>query len=176
MLLFMNPQKKLDGSPLKNTRHMLLYALIVIIVLLMCQIIGYWINNNIPQNTSIEINDFLRFTHIRNFGGIFGLAQNMGWLFALISVLLLVGVSIYLWIHPSTQKYEYICFGFIVGGGLSNILDRVIYGSVIDFIDVQNIPLWNYIFNHRRLNDSRRYLANVGHEFVSAKELKRPKN
>ena len=88
---------------------MLLYALIVIIVLLMCQIIGYWINNNIPQNTSIEINDFLRFTHIRNFGGIFGLAQNMGWLFALISVLLLVGVSIYLWIHPSTQKYEYIC-------------------------------------------------------------------
>jgi signal peptidase II len=26
-------------------------------------------------------------------------------------------------------------------------LDRVIYGSVIDFIDVQNIPLWNYIFN-----------------------------
>lgn len=132
---------------MKNTRHMLLYALIVIIVLLMCQIIGYWINNNIPQNTSIEINDFLRFTHIRNFGGIFGLAQNMGWLFALISVLLLVSVSIYLWIHPSTQKYEYICFGFIVGGGLSNIVDRVIYGSVIDFIDVQNIPLWNYIFN-----------------------------
>ena len=72
---------------------MLLYALIVIIVLLMCQLIGYWVNNNIPQNTSIEINDFLRFTHIRNFGGIFGLAQNMGWLFALISVLLLDGVS-----------------------------------------------------------------------------------
>ncbi|MEC7765651.1 MAG: signal peptidase II, partial [Pseudomonadota bacterium] len=44
-------------------------------------------------------------------------------------------------------RYEYICFGFIVGGGGSNILDRLVYGSVIDFINIQQIPYWNYIFN-----------------------------
>ena len=126
---------------------MRLYGLIVLLVLVICQLGGVWVNSNIPQNTSIEINNFLYLTHIRNFGGIFGLAQNMGWLFGLISLILLASVSVYLWKHSSVQRYEYVCFGFIVGGGLSNVLDRLIYGSVIDFIDVQNIPLWNYIFN-----------------------------
>ena len=126
---------------------MRLYGLIVLLVLVICQLGGVWVNSNIPQNTSIEINNFLYLTHIRNFGGIFGLAQNMGWLFGLISLILLAGVSVYLWKHSSVQRYEYVCFGFIVGGGLSNVLDRLIYGSVIDFIDDQNIPLWNYIFN-----------------------------
>ena len=124
-----------------------LFGLVVLVVLVICQLVGLWINNTIPQNTSVEINEFLHLTHIRNFGGIFGFAQNMGWLFGLISLLLLLCVSAYLWTQVSAQRYEYVCFGFIVGGGLSNVLDRLIYGSVIDFIDVQNIPLWNYIFN-----------------------------
>jgi signal peptidase II len=50
-------------------------------------------------------------------------------------------------LSKTIQRYEYICFGFIVGGGASNILDRLVYGSVIDFIDIQHIPYWNYIFN-----------------------------
>mgnify|MGYP001167866694 FL=1 len=132
---------------MKNIKHMYLYGCLVLGVLIVCQLSGFWINENLPQNTSLEINDFLYFTHIRNFGGIFGLGQDMGWLFGLISLFLLIGVSAYLWMSPATRRYEYICFGFIVGGGLSNVLDRLIYGSVIDFIDIQNIPFWNYIFN-----------------------------
>ena len=126
---------------------MYLYGYLVLGVLIVCQLSGFWINENLPQNTSLEINDFLYLTHIRNFGGIFGLGQDMGWLFGLISLFLLIGVSAYLSMSPATRRYEYICFGFIVGGGLSNVLDRLIYGSVIDFIDIQNIPFWSYIFN-----------------------------
>jgi signal peptidase II len=35
----------------------------------------------------------------------------------------------------------------VVGGGASNVLDRLFYGSVVDFINVQHIPFWHYIFN-----------------------------
>jgi signal peptidase II len=73
--------------------------------------------------------------------------QGMGWIFAVISIGLLIGVSAYLWFSPAIKRYEYISFGFIVGGGASNILDRFVYGSVIDFIDIQHVPYWNYIFN-----------------------------
>ena len=131
----------------KKSHYICLYIAIVLFVLLICQLIGIWVNDNIAQNSSLKINNFLYLTHIRNFGGIFGLAQNMGWLFALIGFGLLIGVSIYLWIGADARRYEYICFGLIVGGGASNILDRIIYGSVIDFIDIQHIPYWNYIFN-----------------------------
>ena len=131
----------------KKLKYMCFYGSIALFVLLICQLIGAWVNNNIAENSTLQITNFFHLTHIRNFGGIFGLAQNMGWLFALISVGLLIGISIYLWIGKGVQRYEYICFGFIVGGGASNILDRLIYGSVVDFIDVQHIPYWNYIFN-----------------------------
>ncbi|MDD9891402.1 MAG: signal peptidase II [Gammaproteobacteria bacterium] len=130
-----------------KSTNLSLYFGIVLGVLACSQLIGYWVNNNIALNTTWEINGLIHFTHIRNYGGIFGLAQGMGWLFGLISVSVLGAVTAYLWLGKEVSRYEFICFGFIVGGGASNILDRLIYGSVIDFIDIQHIPYWNYVFN-----------------------------
>lgn len=130
-----------------KTSNMLSFASIVLGVLALSQLIGYWVNSAIPQNTTIEWNSLIHFTHIRNHGGVFGMLQGMGGIFAAISIGLLIAVSAYLWFSPAIKRYEYICFGFIVGGGASNILDRFVYGSVIDFIDIQHIPYWNYIFN-----------------------------
>lgn len=118
-----------------------------LIVCTVSQITGYFVNSNIPLNSTIEINSLIHFTHVRNFGGVFGLFQGMGWIFGLVSIALLLGVAAYLWLSKDLKKYEYFCFGFIVGGGASNILDRLIHSSVIDFIDIQHIPYWNYVFN-----------------------------
>lgn len=130
-----------------KANKMAIFSTIAGSVLLASQAIGYWVNNNIQQNTTLEINSLIHFTHIRNFGGVFGMFQGSGGVFALISLSLLAVVIAYLALSKTIQRYEYICFGFIVGGGASNILDRLLYGSVIDFIDVQHIPYWNYIFN-----------------------------
>ena len=132
----------------KKTINMLCFAGIVLGVLAVSQLnrlLGE--HSTIPENTSVELNSLIHFTHIRNHGGVFGMLQGMGGIFAVISIALLLGVSAYLWFSSSIERYEYICFGFIVGGGASNILDRFVYGSVIDFIDIQHIPYWNYVFN-----------------------------
>jgi len=126
---------------------MVWFGSIVFVVVALSQFIGYLVNINIPESTTIELNSLIHFTHVRNHGGVFGLLQGKGWLFAIISGLLLGAVVVYLCIGKGIQPHEYICFGFIVGGGLSNVLDRLIYGSVIDFIDIQHIPYWNYVFN-----------------------------
>ena len=110
-----------------KSTNLSLYFGIVLGVLACSQLIGYWVNNNIALNTTWEINGLIHFTHIRNYGGIFGLAQGMGWLFGLISVSVLGAVTAYLWLGKEVSRYEFICFGFIVGGGASNILDRLIY-------------------------------------------------
>ncbi|GAB5500797.1 MAG: signal peptidase II [Pseudohongiellaceae bacterium] len=131
----------------RKSINMALYLGVACFVALLSQYTGYWVNNNIDINTTLELNSLIHLTHIRNYGGVFGFAQGMGWLFALISVALLLGVTLYLWLGKHVQRHEFVCFGFIVGGGISNILDRLLYGSVIDFIDIQHIPYWNYVFN-----------------------------
>ena len=130
-----------------KARNMFCFVGIVSGVLILSQLIGFWVNTTIPQNTTVEINSLIHFTHIRNHGGVFGMLQGMGWAFGAVSIALLLSVSAYLWFGSGIRRYEYVCFGFIVGGGASNILDRFVYGSVIDFIDVQHIPYWNYVFN-----------------------------
>ena len=131
----------------EKTTNMALYLVVAAAVTAVSQYSGYWVNNNIELHSTLELNSVIHLTHIRNYGGVFGLAQGMGWLFGLISIGLLAGVSAYLLLSKELQRYEYICFGFVVGGGASNILDSLLHGSVIDFIDIQHIPYWNYVFN-----------------------------
>lgn len=131
----------------KPQRHFRLFILTAGLCLLVAQLVGYWVNASIPEGSSLQINALLKFTHVRNHGGVFGMAQGQGWLFGAFSVLLLAGVCAYLWFGAVLARVEYLCFGLIVGGGASNILDRWVYGSVIDFIDVQGIPYWHYVFN-----------------------------
>ena len=131
----------------KPQRHFRLFILTAGLCLLVAQLVGYWVNASIPEGSSLQINALLNFTHVRNHGGVFGMAQGQGWLFGALSVLLLAGICAYLWFGAVLARVEYLCFGLIVGGGASNILDRWVYGSVIDFIDVQGIPYWHYVFN-----------------------------
>jgi len=131
----------------QRSSYLLLFSAIALATLGFAQFSGYLVNASIPENSTVEINNLIHFTHIRNHGGVFGMLQGSGWLFALISGLLLAGVTLYLAIGQGIHRYEYVCFGFIVGGGASNVMDRFVYGSVIDFIDIQHIPYWNYVFN-----------------------------
>ena len=70
----------------KKQTNMLWFIGLVLTVLALSQIIGYWVNSTIPENTSIEWNSLIHFTHIRNYGGVFGMLQGMGWIFAVISI------------------------------------------------------------------------------------------
>lgn len=132
---------------MQRSRHLFLFAGIALTILLVSQLGSYLINSRIPLGESVAWSSLVHFTHIRNMGGVFGMFQGHGWIFAVFSVVLIAGLVYYLARGRQVQPYEFICFGFIAGGGLSNILDRLIYGSVVDFIDVQGIPFWHYIFN-----------------------------
>ena len=124
-----------------------LFISIALVSLIVAQIGSYLVETHLDQNHVVEILPFLNLTHVRNLGGIFGLFQGKGWVFAWGSFFFLSGLGFYVFRDPRLKRFEYICFGLIAGGGASNITDRFIYGSVIDFIDVRGIPYWDYIFN-----------------------------
>jgi len=144
-----NSSRPSRRSSVTNSRLTLMgiFAAVSVAAFALSQLSSYLVNSHIPQGDTVVVNSFLHLTHIRNLGGVFGIFQGKGWVFAIISSLLILALTLYLLKSRHVRPYEFICFGFIAGGGASNVMDRLVYGSVVDFINVQQIPYWHYIFN-----------------------------
>ena len=83
------------------------------------------------------INQFLNFRPVWNDGISFGMLQGYG-NFRIISFII-IAISISLWIILYSRKLNIIGFvgyNMIAGGALGNVIDRLIHGKVIDFIDL----------------------------------------
>jgi signal peptidase II len=111
------------------------------------QLSSYLVTAHLPLYESVAITPFLHFTHIHNTGGIFGTLQNNSAMFALLGAAFVAGLSLFVLRSRTLDGYQYVCFGLITGAAASNVCDRLVYGAVVDFIDVQGIPYWRYIFN-----------------------------
>ena len=111
------------------------------------QLASYLVTERLPLHESVAVAPFLHFTHIRNTGGIFGSFQNNSAAFALVGGAFVAGLAWYVLRTRALATYQYVCFGLIAGAAASNVCDRLVYGAVVDFIDVRGIPHWGYIFN-----------------------------
>jgi signal peptidase II len=123
------------------------FLIAALLALLASQTSSYLVNASLAIGETHVINAFLHITHVRNLGGTFGAFPGHSVAFALISALILVLCTVLFFKHHATTWVQFVFFGFIVGGGTSNVVDRMVLGSVVDFINLQGIPHWNYIFN-----------------------------
>ena len=77
----------------------------------------------------------LQLTYLENRGAAFGMLANNRWVFLIISTVGILAVLGYLLIKRPTSKMLCLALSFIVGGGIGNMIDRVLLGYVVDFID-----------------------------------------
>ena len=80
----------------------------------------------------------LNFTYIRNHGAAFSLFQGQEWLRWLSLVVSLVLITIGI-VRSFTNIWEQLGFGLILAGAAGNGIDRLFFGSVVDFIDLKFI-------------------------------------
>ncbi|VAW58351.1 Lipoprotein signal peptidase [hydrothermal vent metagenome] len=96
--------------------------------------------NFLSYHNPVEIMPMLNFTLIYNPGAAFSFLASQGgwqrWFFLILTSI--VSLFIFLWLKKlkSHQTFQYIALALILGGALGNLIDRAIYGHVIDFIDV----------------------------------------
>ena len=95
------------------------------------------------------VNDYLNFYIIWNKGFAFGLFQNdivtINTIYILIMIAIAVGIFIYaLMIN---KRAYYFSFGLLIGGAIGNLIDRIQYSAVLDFIDVHYGNYHWYVFN-----------------------------
>ena len=106
------------------------------------------------QHVSVESwQPYLRWSHVANTGGVFGMFQGTTTIFAVLAGLVTLMI---VWMNYSSKESTLLArgvYGLILGGALGNLLDRIRIGHVTDFIDIDLssiIPIgiadW-YVFN-----------------------------
>ncbi len=89
---------------------------------------------------SIPVVPFLRLTYVHNTGAAFSFLSDAGgwqrWLFAGLAIVIGAIIAVWLGRLEQRQKLLAVSLALILGGAVGNLIDRLVYGYVIDFIDV----------------------------------------
>lgn len=77
----------------------------------------------------------LHFTYVENDGAAFGMLDDHRWVFMVISTVAIIGLSFYLFSGLAEGWLYTTAVAMIISGGIGNMIDRIAYGFVVDFID-----------------------------------------
>jgi signal peptidase II len=134
-----------------RNRLTLLGLLSGLVVLAADQASKYWVLHGIdlPEVGQIVLLPVLNLTFVRNSGVTFGLLNGYGtWSYlVLAAVALAVVAALGVWLRRAESPLVAVSLGAIAGGAIGNVIDRLRFGSVVDFIDAHVGSLHWYVFN-----------------------------
>lgn len=104
----------------------------------------WWVAGNVADHAPIQINQYLTIQKTYNEGIAFGLFQGIGPAVGWLTVVVILGLVFYLVQVPRNEWLIRAGLGLMIGGALGNMLDRIVAGEVLDFIQT---PLRSGIFN-----------------------------
>ncbi len=120
-----------------------LFAAIAIGVVVVDQLVKAWVVANLAIGDSVQlIGDLVRIIHWRNSGILFGMLPQSAGAFAIVSLIVL-GVIVFYHAKAGRGLVVTIALGLLLGGAIGNLIDRLHYGSVVDFVDM-GIGGWRF--------------------------------
>lgn len=132
---------------LKKWRAELLLLLVAALVLAMDQFTKALVLRYLPFQAPWNPIPFLRpivtLNHVTNTGAAFGLFPEGGFFFTLIAIAVVIAILVYHRNLPQNHRLVQLSLGLQLGGAIGNLLDRLRYGKVIDFIDFHFWPVFN---------------------------------
>ena len=108
-------------------------------------IITYFMSLN---SSIIIIKNFFSITYVMNNGAAWSILSGHSWFLILMAILALNLIYIFFIKDKVLNKFEIIVYGLLIGGVLGNLIDRIIYGKVVDYLDFTifnyNFPIFNF--------------------------------
>ena len=125
---------------------MILYILIIAFIIAADQLTKVWASSVLTEITTMPvIEDVFHFTYVENRGAAFGMLADHRWFFMILSVLGIGALFLWMLFDKSLTKPMKVILAMIIGGGIGNMIDRIMLGYVVDFIDCRFIDF--YVFN-----------------------------
>ena len=120
---------------------------LIVLVLLVDQISKQVVIANMQLFDSIDLLPFFNLTYVRNYGAAFSFLSDAGgwqrWFFTIIAVVISCVLAIWLARNSKNQLKLNLALSLVLAGAIGNLIDRSVYGYVIDFLHLyyQN---WHY--------------------------------
>jgi signal peptidase II len=132
-------------------KYWMLLLVTVAVTLTIDQITKQWVVTNLIMYESIEpipaIGAFFRITRSFNTGAAFGLLSNASDIFLVIAVVI---VAAMFWFYPRLPDGRWhvrVAMGLVAGGALGNAIDRLVYGHVVDFVNLRIPGVFSNVSN-----------------------------
>lgn len=129
-----------DFSDELNGKNMLKWLWLSLLALVLDQASKLWIAGSMQLYESIAVLPGFNLTYVHNTGAAFSLLSEAGgwqrWLFAILALAISTGLTIWLARLQRHEKLLAVSLALVLGGALGNLIDRLLYGYVIDFLDV----------------------------------------
>ena len=109
-------------------------------VVVLDQVTKFLVTRFLDLYERVVVLPVLDFTLLHNTGAAFSLlADASGWqrgFFITLGIVVSIGLTVWIWRQPRGERLLPIALALIIGGAVGNVIDRVVYGYVIDFIHV----------------------------------------
>ena len=118
-------------------------------LLVIDQLIKLFVMNTMYLYQNIKlIPNFLYITYVENDGGAFSILSGGRWFFIIMAIITLIILFKFILEDTKISKFDTICYSLVTGGIVGNLIDRLFYGKVIDYIDFQifnyDAPVFNF--------------------------------
>lgn len=126
----------------KKNRFWLSFIAAIIIVI--DGVTKYLVDTRMAVHETITLPvNFVQLTYVRNFGAAFGVLQHQSLFFICIAVLTIGLIFYYFEEIKNSGNLTFAVAALMLGGAIGNLIDRVRFGYVIDFIDLKVWPVFN---------------------------------
>lgn len=135
----------------RRMRRFLIGLIALLVVLVADQASKWWIlyRFDLPDRGSVALTPFLNFTMVWNHAVTFGMLGGIGRFGPIVfCTVALIAVAILLWQLTRVPRLAVaIAMGAIAGGAIGNVIDRLRFGAVVDFIHAHAFGWSWYVFN-----------------------------
>lgn len=133
------------GSTMSKGMRIALYWLVLVLAVILDQTTKAAAREVLADGPRVLIPGVINLVHVENTGAAFSIGEGGGVIFILIALAFIVASSVIVVRTDDLPSSLVIFVGLVAGGGLGNMIDRIIDGSVTDFIATafMNFPVFN---------------------------------
>jgi signal peptidase II len=135
-------EDKSEVSPGKYRGRLSSFLLIAAVVVTLDQLSKLWINANRPQTELLP--GFLDLVYVENTGAFFGFFHSHTELFIALGIAGVIAIFVFLRYFPPVTTLGVVSFALILSGAVGNLIDRIRFGYVIDFVNIHVQELFHW--------------------------------